>query len=112
MCPEVDSASKNEYQHIPGGKDGRCVRVRVNVLSVQKFWSLNLPENPKATRPVTLPFTRITAVPSPKYDFKIKDENRISTMLSEFHRKTRNQRKARKGKVGGYDKGANDPASA
>jgi hypothetical protein len=27
MCPEVDSASKNEYQDIPGGKDGRCVRV-------------------------------------------------------------------------------------
>jgi hypothetical protein len=27
MCPEVDSVSKNEYQDIPGGKDGRCVRV-------------------------------------------------------------------------------------
>ena len=27
MCPGVDSASKNEYQEIPGGKDGRCVRV-------------------------------------------------------------------------------------
>jgi hypothetical protein len=27
MCPGVDSASKNEYQGIPGGKDGRCVRV-------------------------------------------------------------------------------------
>jgi hypothetical protein len=27
MCPGVDSASKNEYQNIPGGKDGRCVRV-------------------------------------------------------------------------------------
>ena len=25
--PGVDSASKNEYQDIPGGKDGRCVRV-------------------------------------------------------------------------------------
>jgi len=25
MCPGVDSASKNE--DIPGGKDGRCVRV-------------------------------------------------------------------------------------
>ena len=24
---EVFSASKNEYQDIPGGKDGRCVRV-------------------------------------------------------------------------------------
>jgi hypothetical protein len=27
MCPGVDSASKNEYQDTPGGKDGRCVRV-------------------------------------------------------------------------------------
>jgi len=27
MCHGVDSASKNEYQDIPGGKDGRCVRV-------------------------------------------------------------------------------------
>jgi hypothetical protein len=63
--------------------------------------------------------TRITAIPSPKYDFKIEDEDRVSTiaqlrlqLLSEFHRKTRNQRKAGKGKVGGYDTGANDRASA
>ena len=27
MCPGVDSASKNEYQDIPGVKDGGCVRV-------------------------------------------------------------------------------------
>jgi hypothetical protein len=27
MYPGVDSASKNEYQDIPGGKDGWCVRV-------------------------------------------------------------------------------------
>jgi hypothetical protein len=27
MCPGVDSASKNEYQDIPWGKEGRCVRV-------------------------------------------------------------------------------------
>jgi hypothetical protein len=27
MCLGVDSASKNEYQDNPGGKDGRCVRV-------------------------------------------------------------------------------------
>ena len=27
MCPGVDSASKNEFQDIPGGKDGRCVGV-------------------------------------------------------------------------------------
>ena len=27
VCPRVDSASKNEYQDIPGGKDSRCVGV-------------------------------------------------------------------------------------
>jgi hypothetical protein len=27
MCPGVDSASKNEYQETPGGKDSWCVRV-------------------------------------------------------------------------------------
>ena len=27
MCPGLDSASKNECQETPGGKDGRCVRV-------------------------------------------------------------------------------------
>jgi hypothetical protein len=27
MCPGVDSASKNEYQDTPGGKDGRCVKM-------------------------------------------------------------------------------------
>jgi hypothetical protein len=27
MCPGVDSASKIEYQNIPGGKDGQCVSV-------------------------------------------------------------------------------------
>jgi hypothetical protein len=27
MCPGVDSAPKNEYQEVPGGKDGRCIRV-------------------------------------------------------------------------------------
>jgi hypothetical protein len=27
MCTGVDTASKNEYQDTPGGKDGRCVRV-------------------------------------------------------------------------------------
>jgi hypothetical protein len=27
VCPGADSASKNEYQDTPGGKDGRCVRV-------------------------------------------------------------------------------------
>jgi len=27
MYPVVDSAPKNEYQGIPGSKDGRCLRV-------------------------------------------------------------------------------------
>ena len=27
VCPGVNSASKNEYQDIPGSKGGRCVRV-------------------------------------------------------------------------------------
>jgi hypothetical protein len=27
MRPGVDSASQTEYHDIPGGKDGRCVRV-------------------------------------------------------------------------------------
>ena len=27
MCPGVESASKNDYQDTPGGKDDRCVRV-------------------------------------------------------------------------------------
>jgi hypothetical protein len=33
MCPGVDSASKSECQDIPGGKDGRCVRVTTLPLS-------------------------------------------------------------------------------
>jgi hypothetical protein len=27
MSPGVNSASKNEYQKTPGGKDGQCIRV-------------------------------------------------------------------------------------
>jgi hypothetical protein len=33
MCPGVESASKNEYQDIPGRKDGRYVRVTTLPLS-------------------------------------------------------------------------------
>ena len=33
VCPGVDSASKNDYQDIPGGKDGRCVKVTTLPLS-------------------------------------------------------------------------------
>jgi len=44
MCPGIDSASKNEYQDIPGGKDGRCVKVTTLPPSYTR--------TPKATRPV------------------------------------------------------------
>jgi hypothetical protein len=44
MCPGVGSASKNEYQEIPGGKNDRCVRVTFIVLKVEKIRSLNLPD--------------------------------------------------------------------
>jgi len=37
MCPGVDSASKNEYQDIPGGKDGRCLRVTTLPLSCAEY---------------------------------------------------------------------------
>jgi hypothetical protein len=33
ICPGIDSASKNEYQDTPGGKDGRCVRATTYHLS-------------------------------------------------------------------------------
>jgi hypothetical protein len=33
MCPGVDSASKNEYHDIPGGKDGRCAKMTTLPLS-------------------------------------------------------------------------------
>ena len=47
MCPGVDSASKNEYQDNPGGKDGRCVRLTIyhlHVPIVKKSGGLNLLE--------------------------------------------------------------------
>ena len=47
MCSGVDSASKNEYQDIPGGKGGRCVRVTTLPPSCAEclvIWSLNRPE--------------------------------------------------------------------
>jgi len=47
ICPGVDSASKNEYQNNPGGKDGRCVRLKtyhLHVPIVKKFGGLNLLE--------------------------------------------------------------------
>jgi len=55
MCPGVDSASKNEYQDIPGGKDGRCVKVTTlppscaECLEILEPWPTR---TPKATKPV------------------------------------------------------------
>ena len=60
--PGVDSASKNEYQDIPGGKGGRCVGVRTLPPSCAEClvnWSLNRPEPCASHRPVigvVLPF--------------------------------------------------------
>jgi hypothetical protein len=51
----VDSASKNEYQDIPGGKGGRCVRVTTLPPSCAEclvIWSLNRPEPSMPHRPV------------------------------------------------------------
>ena len=47
VCTGVDSASKNEYQDIPGGKGGRRVRVTNLPPSCAEclvIWSLNRPE--------------------------------------------------------------------
>ena len=63
VCPGVDAASKNEYQNIPGGKGGRCVRVTTlppSCAECQEIWSLNRPEPSGPHRPVigiALPFT-------------------------------------------------------
>ena len=62
VCPGVDSASKNEYQDIPGGKGGRRVRVTTLPPSCAEclvIWSLNQPELSGPHRPVigiALPF--------------------------------------------------------
>ena len=55
VCLGVDSASKNEYQDIPGGKGGRCVRVTTLPPSCAEclvIWSLNRPEPSGPHRPV------------------------------------------------------------
>ena len=62
VCPRVDSASKSEYQDIPGGKGGRCVRVTTlpsTCAERLEIWSLNRPEPSRTHRPVigiALPF--------------------------------------------------------
>jgi hypothetical protein len=43
MCPGVDSASKNEYQGTPGGKDGQCAG-----LTTYHLHSAESRENPEA----------------------------------------------------------------
>ena len=55
VCPGVDSASKNEYQDIPGGKGGRCVRVTTlspSCAECLEIWSFNRPEPSRLHRPV------------------------------------------------------------
>ena len=55
VWPGVDSASKNEYQDIPVGKDGRCVKVTTLPPSCAEclvIWSLNRPEPSRPHRPV------------------------------------------------------------
>ena len=55
VCPGVDSASKNEYQDIPGSKGGRWVRVTTLPPSCTEclvIWSLNRPEPSGPYRPV------------------------------------------------------------
>ena len=55
VCPGVDSASKNEYQDIPGGKGSQYVRVTTLPPSCAEclvIWSLNRPEPSGPHRPV------------------------------------------------------------
>ena len=55
VCPGVASASKNEYQDIPGGKGGLCVRVKTLPPSCAEclvIWSLNRSEPSGPHRPV------------------------------------------------------------
>jgi hypothetical protein len=48
----VNSASKNEYQDNPGGKDGQCVRLTTYHLQVPMSRNLNLTEPSGPHRPV------------------------------------------------------------
>jgi hypothetical protein len=55
MCPGVDSASKNEYQDIPEGKDARCIRVKTLPPLCAECLEILEPKptrTPKVTRPV------------------------------------------------------------
>ena len=71
VCPGVDSASKSEYQDIPGGKGGQCVRVTTLPASCAEclvILSLNRPEPSRPHRPVTG-----IALPLPFYHTELRD---------------------------------------
>jgi len=63
MCPGVDSASENEYQDNPGGKDDRCLWLttyNLHVPIVKKSGGLNLLQTcgpVQACNGTVLPFT-------------------------------------------------------
>ena len=67
VCRRVEPDSKNEYQDIPEGKGGRCVRVTTlppSCAECLEIWSLNRSEPFWPHRPVIgialpLPFTFI-----------------------------------------------------
>jgi hypothetical protein len=48
MCPGVDSASKNEYKVNPGGKGGRCVRLKTYHHTVPLSSNLGALSNPRS----------------------------------------------------------------
>jgi hypothetical protein len=70
-CPGVDSASKNEYQDTPGGKDGRCVRVTtlppLLCRKSRKSGSLNFPD-PCSGKTLPLTYITQTSMPSPRFE--------------------------------------------
>ena len=83
VCPRVDSASKNEYQDIPGGKGGRRVRVTTLPPSCAEclvIWSLNRPEPSGPHRPVIrVAFCFFFNVPS-----KMPDSHKCSYAASSL----------------------------
>ena len=83
MCPGVDSASKSEYQDIPGGKGGRCVRLttyHLHVPIVKKFGGLNLLEfcgHVQACNGIALPFLY-------KITINVSQHNRMNSIKMTF----------------------------
>ena len=77
----VDSASKNEYQDIPGGKGGRCIGVTTlppSCAECQEIWD---PSRPR--RPVTGIKKNIKHVSTGQYR-KIMDNNTLRSLLSDI----------------------------